>query len=744
MRKLFFSFFILLFVALPSFSFASTTNGTIDPLSAGNYKAKLLSDGSLINFGYFPVTNPTKQVHVTASELTGYIWSENFGWVNLNCSNNSSCGSSNFKVSNNGSGVLSGYAFGENGGWINFGPFVNSATPSVTISGTTGNFSGYAWSQNYGWIQFDCGVGNACVNTDWRSSASSVACNDGIDNDSDGLIDYPADPGCTDALDVNESNPTGGGSGTTTYECNDGLDNDADNLIDAADAGCHAGNDLNNPYTPTDNQEFNIPPDSCTIHPTDCVPPPDLCTTNPDACVPPPDICTTDPSQCVPPPDICDTDPDSCTPPPGEDCTTNPDLCTPPPDLCATNPAACVPPPDICTTNPENCVPPPDVCVTDPSLCVPPPDFCTTHPADCIPPPDEYCPPDLLHTIGCIIKETYDFTLEALTSAIYEIYNTFHTSDANLLAKIIAAVGLLAGAIFSILPVIFGTPLSFSEIFLIPYRLWSLLLSAFGLKKRARPWGTVYDAVTKQPLDPVIVTLSDLEGKEIATSITDMDGRYGFLVAPGKYRLVPKKTHYSFPSLKLIGKTRDEIYLDLYFGTVFEVKEEGQVITRNIPMDPEAFDWNEFAKRDQKLMKYYSKRDRFFTKLSDVFFSFGFTISILAVITAPSVYNAVILALYVVLLILREVGLKQRSAGRLEDKNGVPISYGVVRVYTSTTKTEVATRVADRIGKYYCLIQNGEYYVTIEKKNADESYTLLHTSAPFTVKKGFINTIFKI
>jgi hypothetical protein len=48
-------------------------------------------------------------------------------------------------------------------------------------------------------------------------------CADGLDNDGDGLIDYPADPGCRDALDTIED-----------PQCQDGINNDPgqDDLID--------------------------------------------------------------------------------------------------------------------------------------------------------------------------------------------------------------------------------------------------------------------------------------------------------------------------------------------------------------------------------------------------------------------------------------------------------------------------------------------------------------------------------
>ncbi|MDZ4217085.1 MAG: hypothetical protein U1C97_02080, partial [Candidatus Gracilibacteria bacterium] len=64
-------------------------------------------------------------------------------------------------------------------------------------------------------------------------------CSDTIDNDADGKIDFPTDPGCESASDLNETNP----------QCNDGLDNDGDGEIDYPDdIGCQA---------PIDNDEIN-------------------------------------------------------------------------------------------------------------------------------------------------------------------------------------------------------------------------------------------------------------------------------------------------------------------------------------------------------------------------------------------------------------------------------------------------------------------------------------------------------
>ncbi|MCG8589945.1 MAG: hypothetical protein MJE66_11710 [Proteobacteria bacterium] len=62
---------------------------------------------------------------------------------------------------------------------------------------------------------------------------SLPACNDGIDNDSDGDIDFPADLGCLSKGDRSE-----------TDNCGDGIDNDGDGFTDfPADSGCLAADD---------------------------------------------------------------------------------------------------------------------------------------------------------------------------------------------------------------------------------------------------------------------------------------------------------------------------------------------------------------------------------------------------------------------------------------------------------------------------------------------------------------------
>ena len=142
------------------------------------------------------------QAHASTSDLTGWAWSSNIGWISFNSANNGSGGGS-YKVSVDTSTTpakISGWAWSSNIGWIDFnaadavvsacgtGPTVNITTglvagwaavysdgscielssspnhssPNATGNGgvtfvpSTGIFTGYAFEPNYiGWLSFN-------------------------------------------------------------------------------------------------------------------------------------------------------------------------------------------------------------------------------------------------------------------------------------------------------------------------------------------------------------------------------------------------------------------------------------------------------------------------------------------------------------------------------------------------------------------------------------------------------------
>jgi hypothetical protein len=133
----------------------------------------------------------THTITVSSQKLTGYA-SSSVGDISLDCQTTSIgdiCGTSDYKVLNDGTGALSGWGWNDTYGWISFcGGQATSSCPGtvayqVRINGATGVFENdginYAWNDIVGWISFNCANYGGCgtsdykVVTSWRSSSTS-------------------------------------------------------------------------------------------------------------------------------------------------------------------------------------------------------------------------------------------------------------------------------------------------------------------------------------------------------------------------------------------------------------------------------------------------------------------------------------------------------------------------------------------------------------------------------------------
>ena len=124
----------LFLVSIPAFASSSVTiGGTAEVV---NTLGILDFDGHNSNVG----------VDSSTGDVTGYVWSEDLGWIDFD--NNGGAGSVNINLEN---GQVSGSAYVVNtGGTIDFTNF-NS---NVIVDLENNTVSGYAWSSDLGWIDF--------------------------------------------------------------------------------------------------------------------------------------------------------------------------------------------------------------------------------------------------------------------------------------------------------------------------------------------------------------------------------------------------------------------------------------------------------------------------------------------------------------------------------------------------------------------------------------------------------------
>ncbi len=209
----------------------------------------------------------------------------------------------------------------------------------------------------------------------------------------------------------------------------------------------------------------------------------------------------------------------------------------------------------------------------------------------------------------------------------------------------------------------------FSDAILNFIRMLDGLLVFLSLRQSRQFWGIVYDSVSRQPLDPVIVKLMYIDGREVETKVTDMEGHYGFLARPGKFKIFARKTNYLFPSQKVSGDT-DGIFENLYHGEFFSLVGDNEVVAPNIPMDPTGADWNQQEKK--KTVNTFPYLRLLTKKIVAILFWFGFLLVLISLYkTYPTVPYLVygFMGAYVFLVILAAILPEPRLWGKLKIKN---------------------------------------------------------------------------
>ncbi len=160
--------FILVFISgLNLFIFTNIAE------SATNISASSTSHWAWSDFiGWLDFYN-TNTITVSSLNLTGYA-SSSAGDISLDCHTTRSgdiCASSNYQVTNDGSGNLSNWGWNDQYGWFSFDCNNNSscATSNYRVYiDANGNFQNYAWNDTIGWISFNCANTGTCGSSDYR------------------------------------------------------------------------------------------------------------------------------------------------------------------------------------------------------------------------------------------------------------------------------------------------------------------------------------------------------------------------------------------------------------------------------------------------------------------------------------------------------------------------------------------------------------------------------------------------
>lgn len=251
------------------------------------------------------------------------------------------------------------------------------------------------------------------------------------------------------------------------------------------------------------------------------------------------------------------------------------------------------------------------------------------------------------------------------------------------------------------------------------YLLYFLTQPLLLLKRRRRKfWGTVYNSLSRLPIDLAIVRLIDEDkGRVVRSEVTDKDGRFTFLVPEGRYRLETVKGGFVFPSEMTKGKQEDGPYVDVYHGETIEAGPDGASLTNNLPMDPEQAEVSnaEVIRQDR------AKRLRGSIALISPLLGGG------ALALNPSWFTGLLFLLQVlVYLFFRRIAQpdQPKNWGVVFDQiNGKPVYQAVVRIFALPYHKLLESKVTDRAGRYNFRVGQNEYYLTSTKKGFEKTQT---------------------
>jgi hypothetical protein len=232
-------------------------------------------------------------------------------------------------------------------------------------------------------------------------------------------------------------------------------------------------------------------------------------------------------------------------------------------------------------------------------------------------------------------------------------------------------------------------------------------------RRKRKAYGTVYDSLTKRPVDLAILRLIHSEsGVIVQTRVTDKRGRYIMSAKPGTYRIEVIKQNFSFPTSYLSGKKVDIDYNDLYHGDVFTMSEEGGVAF-NIPVDPIVAE-----ETPRKILLRMALR-----KTQHIVAFSGVLISAISFLIVPTVMmGGFVMVQVIVYIVFRRLSLTKRpkKLGKVYDVlTNKPLSRAMVRIYDAKFKKLLETQMTDSRGRYGFLVGKNVYYLAGGAKGYD-------------------------
>jgi chitodextrinase len=245
--------------------------------------------------------------------------------------------------------------------------------------------------------------------------------------------------------------------------------------------------------------------------------------------------------------------------------------------------------------------------------------------------------------------------------------------------------------------------------FYLIFHFFNSIFNAIGFKGKRKPFGYVYDSVTKEPISNAVVRIYSKD-KLVDTTVTNTDGMFLANLKEGKYNIKVKKGSYTFPST-LIKGSEDYPLKNVYKGEVLNNKEESDLII-SIPLDK-----IEVSKQKKFFTSIKSLLSGVLTVGNILLFAFGILLIIYTYYQHPNSFNWYVILLYIPALYFLTKSIFGKTAiyGKVLDQNRKPVSGIDMYLVDKEFNEVVAKRITDKKGRYRFICKKGKYDLKVGK-----------------------------
>lgn len=215
-------------------------------------------------------------------------------------------------------------------------------------------------------------------------------------------------------------------------------------------------------------------------------------------------------------------------------------------------------------------------------------------------------------------------------------------------------------------------------------------------KKHDEPWGVIVDASTRKPV-PFAVCEIYSEGSQykLTQSVSDLEGRYGFILSDGRYRLEIKQSGYkTFNKEIIIRDKQSSLIIDVEL----------------IPVD------KTIEYKERRLKKIWSGFKYYYARFSKAVFIFGFLFSFISLFLSFGIFNLIVFTVYTLIMlsfVLPEFNKRDKFASVINSENGLRVPFVQVKIYDPVTWKLVDSVITNFNGQFDFFGEGGDYAILV-------------------------------